>query len=46
MFFCVLCSCSQYSITEEDVKIRFIEILKVSVFQDPYLNEITCTDSF
>ena len=27
-------------------KIRFSEILKVIVFYDPYLNEITCTDPF
>ena len=27
-------------------KICFSEILKVNVFQDPYLNEITCTDPF
>ena len=36
----------RYSITEEDVKIRFSGILKVDVFQDPYLNEITCVDPF
>ena len=35
-----------YSITEEDVKIRFSEILKVNVCQDPHLNEITCADPF
>ena len=35
-----------YSITEEDVKIRFCEFVKVNVFQDPYLNEIACTDPF
>ena len=26
----------RYSITEEDVKIRFSEIFEVNVFQDPY----------
>ena len=36
----------KYSITEEDVKNRFSEILKVNVFQDPYMNEITCADPF
>ena len=35
-----------YSITDEDVKIRCSEILKVNILKDPYLNEITCTDSF
>ena len=35
-----------YSITEEDVKIPFSEILEVNVFQDPFLNEITCADPF
>ena len=39
-------SALKYSITEEDVKIRFSEILKVNVFQDPYVNEITCADPF
>ena len=34
-------------ITEEDVKIRFSEILKVNVFfQNPYFNQITCKDPF
>ena len=31
--------------TEEDVKIRFSEILKVNIFQ-AYVNEITCADPF
>ena len=39
-------SALKFSITEEDVKIRFSEILKVNVFQDPYVNEITCADPF
>ena len=39
-------SALKYSITEEDMKIRFSEISKVNVFQDPYVNEITCADPF
>ena len=31
---------------EEDVKNCFSEILKVNVFQDPYLNKITYADPF
>ena len=34
------------SVTVEDVKVRFSEILKVNVFQDPYLNETTWVDLF
>ena len=37
---------SSNSNAEEGVKIRFGEILKFNVFQDPYLNEITCTAPF
>ena len=31
------CALKRYSITEEDVKFRFNEILKVNVFQDPLI---------
>ena len=30
----------------ENVNICFNEILKVNVFEDPYLNEIVCMDPF
>ena len=36
----------RYSITEEDVEIRFSEILKANVVQDPYLIEITIAVPF
>ena len=32
--------------SEEDINIGFSEILKVNVYQDPNLNEISCTDPF